>query len=342
MGKILVTGGTGYIGSHTAVRLIEAGHDVLIFDNLSNSDIGVLDGIKQITGVMPQFIKGDITSSGDLDSLFETCSDIVAVIHFAALKAVGESVEQPLLYYRNNVGGMINLLEACRRYSVSQFVFSSSCTVYGQPDVLPVHEGCAIRPESPYGYTKRISEEILRHAVEAQPGFRAVSLRYFNPIGAHPSACIGELPRGVPNNLLPFITQTAIGLRHELKVFGRDYNTPDGTCVRDYIDVNDLADAHVKALAYLSNNNSLPYDVFNLGTGTGLSVLQVIGAFQKATSQPLNYSFAPRRAGDVEQVWADATKANSTLGWYAVTSVYDTVKSAWEWEKNYRSRNNKF
>lgn len=337
MGKILVTGGTGYIGSHTAIKLIEAGYKVVIVDNLSNSDLQVLDGIEKITGVRPDFMKGDVTLSDDLDKLFDVHKDIDSVVHFAALKAVGESVEHPLLYYRNNVGGMFGLLDACRKYAVKRFVFSSSCTVYGQPDRLPADENCTIRPESPYGNTKRISEEVLHDFVVSQNNFCALSLRYFNPIGAHPSALIGELPRGIPNNLLPYITQTALGIRPELKVFGNDYDTPDGTCIRDYIDVNDLAFAHVKALNYLEKENSLHYDVFNLGTGKGLSVLDVIDAFEKATGLTFNYRFAPRRSGDVEQVWADSNKANTLLGWHATSSIIDTVKSAWLWENYYRT-----
>ncbi|NLA24434.1 MAG: UDP-glucose 4-epimerase GalE [Bacteroidales bacterium] len=338
MSKVLVTGGTGYIGSHTVVKLIENGYDVVIIDNLINSDIEVLNGIEKTIGKKPHFFKGDISQEQDLQELFSKHKDIESVIHFAALKAVGESVEKPLLYYKNNVQGLICLLEACAKNSVKNFVFSSSCTVYGQPNYLPADENCEIKPESPYGNTKRMNEEILKDFIQSNSNIKAVALRYFNPIGAHPKALIGELPRGVPNNLLPFITQTAIGLRNELKVFGDDYNTPDRTCIRDYIDVNDLAEAHIKALEYLNQNTAEKYDVFNLGTGKGLSVLEIINTFIRTTGQDLNYSIAPRRAGDVEQVWANASKANKILKWTAKTPISDTIKSAWEWEKYYRNK----
>lgn len=336
--KILVTGGTGYIGSHTVVTLLQSGYDVVIIDNLSNSDTDVLDGIAQISGTKPVFFEGDICKKDDVIRVFAEHRDIEAIIHFAALKAVGESVEFPLKYYYNNVGGLISLLDESVNKNVKAFVFSSSCTVYGQPDRLPVDETAAIRPESPYGNTKWVNEEILKHTVASGIGMKALSLRYFNPIGAHPSALIGELPLGVPNNLLPFITQTACGVRDKLTVFGNNYNTPDGTCIRDYIDVNDLAEAHVKALEYLLKPESEPYDVVNLGTGKGVSVLEIVSAFEKSTGVTLNYTIGNRRPGDVEQVWADTSKAEAMLHWKATRSLKDTVLSAWNWEKHYRSK----
>lgn len=338
---ILVTGGTGYIGSHTVVSLLNKAYNVVIIDNLSNSEESVLDGIEKITGKVPIFVKGDVTNEQTVNKLFEDYPEIEAVIHFAAFKAVGESVEQPLKYYNNNVGGLIQILKSMLKYNVDNIVFSSSCTVYGQPNKLPVDETApVVKPESPYGNTKKINEEILQDTVHSGKGLKAISLRYFNPIGAHPSALIGELPIGVPNNLLPFITQTAIGIRKELKVFGNNYNTPDGTCIRDYINVNDLADAHVVALEYLFNQN-VEYDVFNLGTGKGSSVLEVISAFETSCKTKLNYNFAPPRSGDVEQVWANPEKAEKILKWKAETSLEDTVLSAWEWEKYYRKQQNK-
>jgi UDP-glucose 4-epimerase len=335
---ILVTGGTGYIGSHTVVALLDKGYEVVIIDNLSNSEESVLNGIKKITGKTPAFVKGDVKNQQTLDKLFQDYPKINAIIHFAAFKAVGESVEQPLKYYDNNVNGLIQLLKSMESHSVNKIVFSSSCTVYGQPGILPVDETApVVKPESPYGNTKKINEEILFDAVKSGKGLKAISLRYFNPIGAHPSALIGELPIGVPNNLLPYITQTAIGIRKELKVFGNNYNTPDGTCIRDYININDLANAHVVALEYLFNQN-VEYDVFNLGTGKGSSVLEVISAFEKSCNISLNYSFAPPRNGDVEKVWANPAKAKKILNWKAKISLEDTVLSAWEWENHYRKQ----
>lgn len=337
--KILITGGTGYIGSHTVVEFIKAGYEIVVIDNLSNSNIEVLEGIREITGVKPLFYKIDVTNENDLRKVFELNPDINSIVHFAAFKAVGESVEQPLKYYRNNLFGIINLLSCMKDFNVRNFVFSSSCTVYGQPSELPVTEDSpVVRPESPYGNTKKISEEILQDFVNSNTQFKAISLRYFNPIGAHPSALIGELPLGVPNNLMPYITQTAYGIRDELKVFGSDYNTPDGTPIRDYINVVDLAKAHLCAVERLIlNKNKSVFEVFNIGTGKGLTVLEIIKAFEKTTGVKLKYRITGRRKGDVEKVWADTTKANDELGWKAENSLEDTVKSAWEWEKYYRN-----
>ena len=337
-GKILVTGGTGYIGSHTAVELINSGYEVVIVDNLSNSRIEVLDGIKSITGVRPEFHQIDLKDGSKVKELFEKSNDIHAIIHFAAYKAVGESVAKPLEYYENNIGSLINLIQNMRNSNAKHIVFSSSCTVYGQPDQLPVTEKAPIKmAESPYGNTKQICEEILQDSVGAYDGLNCISLRYFNPIGAHPSAHIGELPQGVPDNLVPFITQTAIGLRDELKVFGNDYNTPDGSCIRDYINVVDLSKAHVLAIGrLLESKNKLPLEVFNLGTGKGVSVLEIINAFEKSTKVKIQYKIVDRRPGDVEQVWADTEFANKELGWNAQTPLEDTMRSAWEWEKKIR------
>jgi UDP-glucose 4-epimerase len=336
--KILVTGGTGYIGSHTVVELIESGFEPIIIDNLSNSRIEVLDGIEAITKTRPAFEKLDLC---DLEGLRRYCrkqTGIKAVVHFAAFKAVGESVEKPLEYYHNNLGSLVNLLQVMKEFGIPNLVFSSSCTVYGQPDTLPVTENSSVKPaSSPYGNTKQISEEIIRDTVAALTGVKAISLRYFNPIGAHSSALIGELPSGTPLNLVPYITQTAIGLREHLRVFGNDYDTPDGSGIRDYINVVDLARAHVKAIARLLENRSKQaYEVFNLGTGTGLSVLEIIGTFEKATGQKLNYKIYPRRPGDIACVYADTALANRELGWKADTPLEDTLRSAWNWEKNIR------
>ncbi|MGF1584034.1 MAG: UDP-glucose 4-epimerase GalE [Bacteroidales bacterium] len=338
MQTILITGGTGYIGSHTAVELIGEGYNVLIADNLSRSEYAVLDGIEKITGVRPVFENIDICDLPRLKSFFEKHNRIDAVIHFAAFKAVGESVLNPLLYYRNNIISLINLLEEMQAHSVNNLLFSSSCTVYGQPDELPVTESAPVKKAgSPYGHTKQISEEIIENCIEANKELRSVSLRYFNPIGAHPTALIGELPRGVPDNLVPFITQTAIGLRDEIKVFGDEYNTPDGSCVRDYLHVTDLARAHVVAIKRLLENKAKkPYEVFNLGTGKGVSVLEMIRTFEKVNSLKLNYSITSRRPGDIEQVWADTSYANEELGWRAESSLEETLVSAWKWEQNYR------
>lgn len=337
---ILVTGGTGYIGSHTSVELIEAGYDVVIVDNLSNSKIDSLDGIEKITGVRPAFEEFDLCDKEKLDAFFQKYSNLKAIIHFAALKAVGESVEKPLEYYQNNLVSLMNILEGMIKYNVNNLVFSSSCTVYGEPDSLPVTEKSAIKKaNSPYGNTKQIAEEIIVDTINAHPGLKNIALRYFNPIGAHPSALIGELPLGVPQNLVPFITQTAIGLRDELKVFGDDYDTPDGTCIRDYINVVDLAKAHVVAIKRLiENKNKANNEVFNLGTGDGNSVLEAINAFEKSTSEKLNYKIVDRRPGDVVKVYADTTYANEELGWKAEKSLEETMLSAWKWEKHIRSK----
>ncbi|MBQ9296589.1 MAG: UDP-glucose 4-epimerase GalE [Paludibacteraceae bacterium] len=341
MSRILVTGGTGYIGSHTTVELMQQGYDVTIVDNLSNSSIDVLDGIAAIVGRKPEFANIDCGNFVDLDSVFKTYPDIVGVIHFAASKAVGESVEKPLLYYRNNLGSLVTLLEVMQQHNVQNIVFSSSCTVYGQPDKehLPVDETAPIQQAlSPYGNTKQINEEIIRDAAHADKSLHATILRYFNPIGAHPSALIGELPNGVPQNLLPFVTQTAAGLRPELKVFGDDYNTPDGSCIRDYIYVVDLAKAHVKAVArMLESKDREQVEVFNLGTGRGLSVLELIRDFEKATGVKIPYTIVGRREGDIEQVWAAPKKANEILGWSADTPITEVLASAWKWEKHIRN-----
>ena len=341
MSRILVTGGTGYIGSHTAVELMQQGYDVTIVDNLSNSSIDVLDGIAEIVGRKPDFANVDCGNFMDLDQVFKQYPDIEGVIHFAASKAVGESVEKPLLYYRNNLGSLVTLLEVMRLHGVKNLVFSSSCTVYGQPDAahLPVDEMAPIQKAlSPYGNTKQINEEIICDEAHADKTLNATILRYFNPIGAHPSALIGELPNGVPQNLLPFITQTAAGLRPELKVFGNDYNTPDGSCIRDYIYVVDLAKAHVKAIdRMLNDKDRQQVEVFNLGTGTGLSVLTLINEFEAATGVKIPYTIVGRREGDIEQVWAAPEKANKILGWKADTPIRDVLASAWKWEKHIRN-----
>ncbi len=341
--KVLVTGGTGYIGAHTVVELQKSGYQPVIADNLSNSSVEVLDGIEKITGERPLFEKIDCTERDALKGLFDKYGDIYSAIHFAAYKAVGESVAYPLKYYSNNIGSLINLLEIMTSSGRANIVFSSSCTVYGQPEPqhLPVSELAPLQPaQSPYGNTKQICEEILTDSAAAMKGIlKVISLRYFNPVGAHPSANIGELPLGVPQNLLPFVTQTAAGIREILSVFGNDYNTPDGSCIRDYIYVCDLAKAHVAALDRLTGRDSQMeenIEFFNLGTGKGLSVLEVLNAFVNATGIDVPYKIAPRRAGDVEQVWADPAKANNVLGWRADTPVEDIMKSAWAWEKRIR------
>ncbi len=341
MARILVTGGTGYIGSHTVVELMQQGYDVVIVDNLSNSNEAVLDGIAAIVGRRPEFAKVDCNDKAAMDVVMAEYPDIVAVIHFAASKAVGESVEKPLLYYRNNIGSLLTLLELMKEHGIQHIVFSSSCTVYGQPSAehLPVDETAPIQPAlSPYGNTKQINEEIIRDEAHADHDLHAILLRYFNPIGAHPSALIGELPNGVPNNLLPFVTQTAAGLRKELKVFGDDYNTPDGSCIRDYIYVVDLAKAHVKAVErMLQGKAAEQVEVFNLGTGRGLSVLEIVNTFMQVTGVQIPYQIVGRREGDIEQVWANPDKANKVLGWKAETPVGDVLLSAWNWEKKLRS-----
>ena len=341
MARILVTGGTGYIGSHTVVELMQQGYDVTIVDNLSNSSVDVLDGISAIVGRRPEFANIDCNDYVSMEAVFKQYPDIVGVIHFAASKAVGESVEKPLMYYRNNLGSLITLLEVMRRYHVYNIVFSSSCTVYGQPDKdhLPVDETAPIQKAlSPYGNTKQINEDIIYDETHADSSLHATILRYFNPIGAHPSALIGELPNGVPNNLLPFVTQTAAGLRAELKVFGDDYNTPDGSCIRDYIYVVDLAKAHVKAVErMLAGTPTEQVEVFNLGTGRGLSVLEIVRDFVEATGVNVPYQIVGRREGDIEKVWANPKKANEVLGWKADTPVKDVLVSAWNWEKHLRN-----
>ena len=338
---ILVTGGTGFIGSHTTVELIEAGYKVVIVDNLSNSTADSIDGVERITGVRPAFEQVDCCDLQGLEAVFQKYPDIEGIIHFAASKAVGESVEKPLLYYRNNITSLLNLLELMPKYNVKGIIFSSSCTVYGQPseENLPVTEEAPIQKAlSPYGNTKQINEEIICDEAHADKTLNATILRYFNPIGAHPSALIGELPNGVPQNLLPFITQTAAGLRPELKVFGNDYNTPDGSCIRDYIYVVDLAKAHVKAIDRMLNaKDRQQVEVFNLGTGTGLSVLTLINEFEAATGVKIPYTIVGRREGDIEQVWAAPEKANKILGWKADTPIRDVLASAWKWEKHIRN-----
>lgn len=340
MKTILVTGGTGYIGSHTVVELQDAGYRVVIIDNLSNSHADVIDSIQQISKNRPVFEKVDLKDRGATLNVFKKYSGIEAVIHFAALKAVGESVEIPLEYYKNNIDGLIHLLEGMHLNNVKNLVFSSSCTVYGEPDKLPVDENAPIKKaNSPYGNTKQINEEILQDFRTANPDFNFIALRYFNPIGAHPSALIGELPLGTPNNLVPFITQTAMGLREELNVFGDDYNTPDGSAIRDYINVVDLAKAHVIAIQRLLDaKNKFGFEVFNLGTGKGNSVFEVIKSFEKATKTTLKYKVVGKRPGDVEQVYADTNFANEELGWKAEKSLEETLLSAWKWEQYYNSK----
>lgn len=337
---ILVTGGTGFIGSHTTVELINAGYDVVIVDNLSNSKADVVDGIEKITGVRPVFIQADCCDIDAMKRIFSKYP-ISGIIHFAASKAVGESVEKPLLYYRNNFLSLINLLELMPAHDVRGIIFSSSCTVYGQPDPenLPVTENAPIKPaESPYGNTKQVNEEIIRDYIHSGAPIKAILLRYFNPIGSHPSAIIGEMPNGVPMNLIPFVTQTAMGIREQLKVFGNDYDTPDGTCIRDYIYVVDLAKAHVKAMERVLGADSDALEVFNIGTGRGVSTKEIIDAFQAATGVKLNWAYAPRRAGDIEKVWANPDKANNVLGWRAETSLEDTLRTAWNWQVKLRER----
>jgi UDP-glucose 4-epimerase len=334
-GKILVTGGAGFIGSHTAVELIEAGYKVVIADDLSNSERGVIDRITEITGVPTTFEEVDCTDREAMDDLF-TRHRFDAVIHFAAFKAVGESVENPLMYYHNNLSSLITVLELMVEYGVMRLVFSSSATVYGEPDALPVTEQSPRQPAtSPYGNTKQMAEDIISDSVAAYHGLRAIALRYFNPIGAHPSALIGELPKGVPNNLVPFITQTAAGIREELSVFGGDYPTADGSAVRDYIDVVDLAKAHVAAMERMrSGVGKTAYEVFNIGTGNGLSVLELVRAFEKATGVKVPHRVVERRSGDVAQIWADTSLANRELNWRAERPLDETLRAAWKWQKS--------
>lgn len=338
--RILVTGGTGYIGSHTVVELQQAGYPVVIIDNLSNSNRDVVDGIERITGVRPDFVEGDCTDINTMKKLFADYPDIKGIINFAASKAVGESVQKPILYYRNNLNTLLNLLELMGPNGVKGIVFSSSCTVYGEPDENPVTEQAPIKKAtSPYGNTKQISEEIIEDVIKAGAPFKSVILRYFNPVGAHPSAEIGELPNGVPQNLIPYLTQAAMGIRKELSVFGDDYNTPDGSCIRDYINVVDLAKAHVIAVErMLEDKSEDKIEIFNLGTGNGVSVLELIRVFEEATGVKVPHKIVGRRAGDIEKVWANPAYANEVLGWKADTSLTDTMRSAWAWQLKLRER----
>lgn len=337
--KILVTGGLGFIGSHTVVELQNEGYEVVIIDDLSNSSINVLEGIIAITGKKPIFEKLDLKEKDKVERFFNQHKDIVGVIHFAASKAVGESVVKPLKYYENNINTLVYVLKSVVGLDASNFIFSSSCTVYGQADKLPILESAPVKEaESPYGNTKQIGEEIIRDVCKVNTNLNAISLRYFNPIGAHESTKIGELPLGVPQNLVPFITQTAAGIREQLSVFGDDYPTPDGTCIRDYIHVVDLAKAHVVALQrLLDKKNKDTYEVFNIGTGKGSSVMEVIKSFEKVSGQKLNYKIAPRRAGDVIQAYADTTKSNIELGWKAELTLDDALLSAWKWQKHIKN-----
>ena len=337
--KILVTGGTGYIGSHTSVELIQEGFDVIIIDNLYNSEADVADKIHLITGVKPLLEVLDLCNQEKLDRFIQNHKDISAIIHFAAYKAVGESVNKPLDYYRNNLLSLVNILTVMKRYDIPDLVFSSSCTVYGQPEKLPVTEDAPLQPAtSPYGNTKQIGEAIIRDTTISDKNTHAISLRYFNPIGAHPSALIGELPRGVPENLVPYITQTGYGLRDELKVFGNNYDTPDGTCIRDYLHVVDLAKAHVIAVKRLiEGRNKSNYEVFNLGTGKGVSVLEAIKSFERVSGIKLKYKIVGRRPGDIEKIWADPSFANNELGWKTLSSLDEAMKTAWDWEKVIRN-----
>ena len=338
--KILVTGGTGYIGSHTVVELQQKGYEVIIVDNLSNSDINVLSNIEKITGIRPGFEEFDLIDPKRTSEFFKKHNDIKAIIHFAAYKAVGESVENPLMYYGNNLYSLVNILNGMKENGIENFVFSSSCTVYGQPDELPVSEKAPIKKAmSPYGNTKQISEEIITDTINSNSQvLNAILLRYFNPIGAHETAFIGELPLGIPNNLMPFITQTVIGIREQLKVFGDDYQTPDGTAIRDYIHVVDLAKAHVVAVEKLvANKCETKPEIFNLGTGIGYSVLDVINSFEKVTGEKLNYKIVGRRAGDITKVWANPEFAEKVLGWKAEKGLDEMTLSAWKWEKKIKA-----
>ncbi|PSL07325.1 UDP-glucose 4-epimerase GalE [Cecembia rubra] len=333
MRQILITGGAGYIGSHTAVSLVNAGFEPVIVDNFSNSDQSVLSGLKRILGQDLLCYEGDCNDRALMEKIFQE-NNFEGVIHFAAYKAVGESTKFPLKYYNNNLNSLIILLETMSSFGVKDLVFSSSCTVYGQPDELPVKESTPRKEaESPYGNTKKICEDMLRDYIKSGVNSRIISLRYFNPVGAHPSGEIGELPLGVPNNLVPFITQTAAGIREKLTVFGNDYNTPDGSCVRDYIHVMDLANAHVKALEYLFKQGENFYDLFNVGTGNGNTVLEVIQTFEKVSGSSLNYHIGPRRPGDIEKVWANTDKINNVLGWQAIYSLEDSLRDSWNWQQ---------
>ena len=337
---ILVTGGTGFIGSHTSVELIEAGYDVVIVDDLSNSKIEVLDGIEKITGVRPAFEQVDLRDRKATENVFRKYPKIEGIIHFAASKAVGESVQKPLMYYRNNIVSLVNLLELMPEYGVEGIIFSSSCTVYGQPNPenLPVTEDAPHqKATSPYGNTKEINEQIILDYIHSGANIKSIVLRYFNPIGAHPSALIGELPNGVPNNLIPFVTQTAMGIRKELTIFGNDYNTPDGTCIRDYIYVVDLAKAHVAAMKRILDKKSDNIEYFNIGTGHGNTTREIVESLEKSTGVKVNWKFGPRREGDIEKIWGDCTKANTILGWKADTPLSDVLASAWKWQEKLRA-----
>ena len=334
MSKVLVTGGTGFIGSHTVVELHNAGHEAIIVDDLSNSDISMLERLREIIGVEPKFYQKDLRDQESIKEIFKE-NDIEAVIHFAASKAVGESVEKPLLYYRNNLLSTINLLELMIDHKVKSFIFSSSCTVYGEPDQLPVTEDSPVKPaNSPYGNTKQIGEEVIRETVEVNEGLQAISLRYFNPVGAHESAKIGEFPSGTPNNLMPYLLKVVAGELEELSVFGDDYDTPDGSCIRDYIHVVDVARAHVVALdRLLQSNQKDRYEVFNLGTGTGYSVLDLIKTFERSTGLRVRYKVVDRRPGDVVKIYADTSYANQELGWKTEFTLEDMLTSAWAWQQ---------
>jgi len=340
MDKILVTGGLGFIGSHTVVELQNEGYEVVIIDDLSNSSIKVLDGITSITGKAPLFEKIDLKEKSDVEKFFKKHQDIKGVIHFAASKAVGESVQEPLKYYENNIGTLVYILKELSKLPEASFIFSSSCTVYGQADELPITENAPVKiAESPYGNTKQIGEEIIKDTCKVNSSLKAIALRYFNPVGAHESGKIGELPIGVPQNLVPFITQTGIGLREQLSVFGDDYPTPDGTCIRDYIHVVDLAKAHVVALQrLLKNKNKSNFETFNLGSGKGSSVLEVVKSFEKVSGEKLNYKIVGRREGDIISAYADTTKANKELGWKSELNLDDAMRSAWKWEQIVRAK----
>ncbi|MBP3375070.1 MAG: UDP-glucose 4-epimerase GalE [Bacteroidaceae bacterium] len=336
---ILVTGGTGFIGSHTTVELQQAGYDVVIVDNLSNSKIEVLDGIEKITGIRPAFEQVDLRDYDATEAVFKKYPEICGIIHFAASKAVGESVQLPLVYYRNNVISLVNLLELMPKYNVKGIIFSSSCTVYGQPkpENLPVTEEAPHqKATSPYGNTKEINEQIITDFIHSGAPIKSIVLRYFNPIGAHPSAEIGELPNGVPNNLIPFVTQTAMGIRKELTIFGNDYDTPDGTCIRDYIYVVDLAKAHVCSMTRVLDKETEPLEFFNVGTGNGYSTKEIVDSFERATGVKLNWKYGPRREGDIEKIWGNVDKANKVLGWKAEANLDDVLATAWKWQVKLR------
>ena len=332
-GQIIVTGGAGYIGSHTCVELIASGYEPIIIDNFSNSKHFIIDRVEQITGVRPILLETDCLDYELLLKQIARYSGIKGIIHFAAYKAVGESTEKPLEYYENNIGSTINMIKLLRHFDLNNFIFSSSCTVYGQPKQLPVTEESPILPaESPYGRTKQVCEDIIKDYSQANKNFKGISLRYFNPIGAHPSSLIGELPLGIPNNLVPYITQTAAGIRDQLSIFGNDYDTPDGTCIRDYIHVVDLAKAHVAALEYSASKADSLFDIINLGSGRGNSVLEVVRTFEEVSNKPLNYNFAPRRPGDVVKVYADVAKSKLVMGWKTQLDLRDALKDAWNWQ----------